>query len=605
MVLRTQHSRRTSNSCARSKLQPSCRAPLSRRRYGVARQLIEAGARGKTCKSSSQDAGAGTQASQAPDGRKKGSIVLDKYKIILKIGEGANGVTYEAVDVSTGAQVAVKELKLAAVRNWKQFELFEREAATLRALLHPSIPAYLDYGDDGAGGLLLVQELADGPNLAQLLRQGTRLDEDEVERIARSLLAVLQYLSSRRPPVVHRDLKPENVILEQGRAGGRVLLVDFGGVQEAAAAADGADGALGSTIIGTAGYMPPEQFAGAASPASDLYALGGVLLFLLSGRTPGQFKSERLRVSFEREIEVGPRMSALLAALLDPIPEDRPTASQALAILDGTYTPPKQPTATSLAPPRAQEALQRGMYFTDMQPLARPWRSVGTDAPPRGSRVQITTSGDTLIVEIPPDGLSANTATQGVFAVVWNVSVGLWTAGALAGAGPLFALFSVPFWWAGVSLSKAAVAGALLRETLTVSGQQWALTQELARVQGGAARFLGGGTRALDGPTTELQGARVVTTVISNGIPQTALEVAAGAERVQLGEALPIAEQEYVGAAINRHLEAVSGAVTLENDLYPSTAAAIDNYNSISAPGERLGHTGYGRPKWDRWEGDD
>lgn len=129
--------------------------------------------------------------------------MLDKYKIILKIGEGANGVTYEAMDASTGTQVAVKELKLAAVRNWKQYELFEREASTLRSLSHPGIPAYLDYGNDGAGGLLLVQELADGPNLAQLLRQGTRLDEDEVERIARALLAVLQYLSSRRyrPPL--------------------------------------------------------------------------------------------------------------------------------------------------------------------------------------------------------------------------------------------------------------------------------------------------------------------------------------------------------------------------------------------------------------------
>lgn len=130
--------------------------------------------------------------------REKGSVVLERYKIVLKIGEGSNGITYEAVDTSTGAQVAVKELKLSALRNWKQYELFEREAATLRNLSHPGIPKYLDYGSDGNGGLLLVQELADGPNLAQLLRQGLRLEESEVERIARSLLDVLQYLSSRR-----------------------------------------------------------------------------------------------------------------------------------------------------------------------------------------------------------------------------------------------------------------------------------------------------------------------------------------------------------------------------------------------------------------------
>jgi len=99
---------------------------------------------------------------------------------------------------------------------------------------------------------------------------------------------------------------------------------------------------------------------------------------------------------------------------------------------------------------------------------------------------------------------------------------------------------------------------------------------------------------------------QVVTTVISNGIPQTALELVAGAERVQLAESLSLAEQEFIGAVINRHLEATAAAsVAVENDLFPSTAAAIDNYNQVTAPGERLGHTGYGRPKWDRWDGDD
>ena len=78
-----------------------------------------------------------------------------------------------------------------------------------------------------------------------------------------------------------RDVKPENIVLEGGKVGGRVFLVDFGGVQ--AVASTEAFG-LGSTVIGTYGYMAPEAFRGVAQPASDLYALGGTLLYLLSGK---------------------------------------------------------------------------------------------------------------------------------------------------------------------------------------------------------------------------------------------------------------------------------------------------------------------------------
>ena len=128
---------------------------------------------------------------------KPGDLVLKKYRINERIGEGSNGVTYSGNDIESGATVAVKELKLGAMKNWKQFELFEREATTLRALSHPGIPKYVDYGN-GDGRVILVQELADGPNLAQMVREGTRFDESEVERIAKELLNILKYLSSRR-----------------------------------------------------------------------------------------------------------------------------------------------------------------------------------------------------------------------------------------------------------------------------------------------------------------------------------------------------------------------------------------------------------------------
>lgn len=99
------------------------------------------------------------------------------------------------------------------------------------------------------------------------------------------------FRSSKRVVGVHRDVKPENIVLEDGKSDGRVFLVDFGGVQAAAA---GESFALGSTVIGTYGYMAPEQFRGAAQPASDLYSLGGTLLYLLSGQLRDPWPAPRL-----------------------------------------------------------------------------------------------------------------------------------------------------------------------------------------------------------------------------------------------------------------------------------------------------------------------
>lgn len=81
-----------------------------------------------------------------------------------------------------------------------------------------------------------MQEVVQGKSLGEMVSAGMRADESEVTRIAQELLVILKYLGSLRPPVIHRDIKPENVVLEGGKWGGRVYLVDFGGVQGAAAA---------------------------------------------------------------------------------------------------------------------------------------------------------------------------------------------------------------------------------------------------------------------------------------------------------------------------------------------------------------------------------
>jgi serine/threonine protein kinase len=144
-------------------------------------------------------------------------------------------------------------MSLRGQGSWKSVDLFEREARLLRSLSHPGIPSFVDaFNLDTPTDRMytLVQRLAPGDTLQALVDSGAwRPDEAEIERIAASMLDILGYLHGLRPPVVHRDVKPSNVLYD--RASGRVTLVDFGAVRDTFVD--------GSTMIGTFGYMPPEQ----------------------------------------------------------------------------------------------------------------------------------------------------------------------------------------------------------------------------------------------------------------------------------------------------------------------------------------------------------
>ena len=232
-----------------------------------------------------------------------GDIVNDRYEVrgVLGMG-GSGGDCFVAERRSDGSKVAMKVLSFRDMRNWKQLELFEREAKTLQNLSHPGIPRYVDYfevdtQDDKR--FYLIQEIAPGVTLTRRVEEeGWRPNEGEVKEIALRLLDILEYLGSLRPPVVHRDLKPDNIVVDA--AGGEapaVYLVDFGGVQAAAGTTNN------STIVGTFGYMAPEQFSGAAGRNTDLYGLGATMLYLLSGGIhPNQFPQSRLKIDFEGRV---------------------------------------------------------------------------------------------------------------------------------------------------------------------------------------------------------------------------------------------------------------------------------------------------------------
>ena len=238
--------------------------------------------------------------------------------------------------------MVVKELHFAHLSDWKHLELFEREAKTLARLAHPGIPRCFDYfqGSGESATFYIVQEHVEGPSLLQRMESGPMLGQKEIREIATGLLGVLDYLHGRAPPVIHRDIKPSNVLL---RPDGTPALIDFGGMRAWQPA-----GAAGATVVGTFGYMAPEQAAGQATPASDLYALGATLLHAVTGLPPSAFPFDSGRIEVPDDLPTDRALASLIEALLRPAPRDRPGSAQAaLALL---MDPAPQPPRRALAP---------------------------------------------------------------------------------------------------------------------------------------------------------------------------------------------------------------------------------------------------------------
>jgi serine/threonine protein kinase len=276
---------------------------------------------------------------------------LQRYSIMAPLGAGSQGHTYRAIDRDTGDEVAIKVLSLGGAREWKPFELFEREVEVLAGLRHPGIPRYRDsFASEASGDYFLVMDLVEGRTLAAELAKpdpfdratsSTGFDEARLRHVAAGILDILAYLHSRTPPIIHRDIKPANVIVD---GSDRVHLVDFGGVR-VAARPDG-----GSTMIGTLGYMAPEQLHGDASPAVDLYALGATLVALATGRPPDELPHVGLTLDLD-PLELPASLRPLLGRLLEPDPRARlRTVAEARALLDGGGKTPRD-TSRQTAPP--------------------------------------------------------------------------------------------------------------------------------------------------------------------------------------------------------------------------------------------------------------
>ena len=443
-----------------------------------------------------------------------------EYRVGALLGAGSSSHTYAAVPTGGDARaVALKAMSLRGQGRWKAVELFEREARLLRGLKHEGIPRLLDCFEidtDTDRTYVLVQQLAPGSTLQALVDGGTwRPDEAEIEAIALRLLDIVAYLHARRPAVIHRDIKPNNVIYEP--ASGALSLVDFGAVRDSLND--------GSTVVGTLGFMPVEQFTGRTSTASDMYSVGATLLFLLTGRPPSDLPQTGLRLDWKRAVTAGPRMRALLTGLLELEPERRMSAPQAIAVLRGET----RLAARESAPAPA---------------------SAGSRRRPAGSRVLVERDGDSLKITMPPAGVTGGTLTQGTFAAAWLGIIGMWTATAITGGAPLlFTAFSAPFWLVGGRLVRDTVSPAVVTTELCIERGSWRLTARARRVT----------LRTLEGVVDDLDGVRVAA-------EGAGLELLEGVRTHRFGEALQPSEAAWITDELNSFLSVNLGVLRLPDE---------------------------------------
>ncbi len=210
---------------------------------------------------------------------------LGPYEILAPLAAGGMGEVYRARDDRLGREVAVKVLPAELAADADRLRRFEHEARAAGAVNHPNVLAIFDTGVE-AGLPYLVTELLEGTTLRDELRRG-RLPERTALDWARQLAEGLA--AAHRRGILHRDLKPENVFLTRA---GRVKILDFGLAKLDRAAGASAPESLATAsltaadvVLGTPGYMSPEQLSGLPVDArSDLFAFGAILYEMLAGR---------------------------------------------------------------------------------------------------------------------------------------------------------------------------------------------------------------------------------------------------------------------------------------------------------------------------------
>jgi serine/threonine-protein kinase len=285
-----------------------------------------------------------------------------RYEIERELGRGGMAVVYLARDPYMKRQVAVKVLPHQFTSDPQFRARFQREAEIIAALEHPHIVPIYDYGEQDEQ-LFLVMRYMTGGSLADRVRRGP-LSTADIARIVTPLAAALDKAHTRG--IIHRDLKPGNILFD---ADGEPYISDFG----IAKLTQASTLLSGSALVGTPVYMSPEQWRGeAVDGRSDIYALGGMLYEMISGRVPYE-ASTPAEVMFKCLMEPPPR-------LLDTISDISPMLETVVARAMAKVREERFSTAGEMA--RALETAIRGAPYGVSGPIVGPAAVTPAPAPP-------------------------------------------------------------------------------------------------------------------------------------------------------------------------------------------------------------------------------
>jgi hypothetical protein len=348
--------------------------------------------------------------SEPPEDALLGTTIADRYRVLQRLGEGGMGVVYIAEHLTLHKKVALKVIQPHWAENAELMARFKREAVSTAHLEHAHIVGALDFGELPDGSAFMVMPWVRGQSLAHALEKQGKMALRRAARLGAQIADALA--AAHAIGIVHRDLKPDNVLLENRADGSEVARVlDFG------IASLSASGPLPSnvaepltrvgTILGTPGYMAPEQAAGAAiDPRADLYALGVMLWEMCQGRAlfPGDDLGQILSLQLRGPAPVLELGSSAEARALSEL-------VQKLVELDKALRPQ--------ATPEVRDALRRIAEAPDIAQaatVAAP--SVPAPAtPPRAVAKTYVQAASTYVREAPR-GLKMLGAAVGVWLLV-------------------------------------------------------------------------------------------------------------------------------------------------------------------------------------------